>query len=164
MTRILRLALMTAVLATPVTAMAQEQATAHEQGVAPVAARVSFADQLGAASVKAIDARDFERRFATEGRSAVLVSLYATFAGLQVMDIVSTRGALERGGAEMNPLMKEAVGSNSLSLGIKGATTAATILAIDRIGKRNRKAGIAAAVIANGVTAAIVAHNMRVNR
>lgn len=158
MTRFLKLVVMTAMLATPATALAQDHAAA------PAATRISFADQLGAASVKAIDARDFEKRFATQGRSPVLVSLYATLAGLQVLDVVSTRGALARGGVELNPLMKDAVGSNTLSVGIKSATTLATILAIDRISKRNRKAGIVAAVIANGVTAAIVAHNMRVNR
>lgn len=121
----------------------------------------TFGTTLKAAEATAIDARDFERRFVSHDRSPLLLSLYGTLAGLNVLDVMSTRAAMERGAVELNPLMKDAIGDNAMSIGIKSATTLATILAIDKIGQRNRKAGIVVAVIANGVTAAIVAHNMR---
>jgi hypothetical protein len=121
----------------------------------------AFGSTLKAATTAPISAREFEQRFAPAKRSALTLSLYGTLAGLNVLDVVSTRQAVGRGAVELNPLMKDAIGDNAMSFGIKGATTLATILAIDRIAKRNRKAGIVAAVIANGVTAAIVANNLR---
>ena len=121
----------------------------------------TFGSSLRAATTAPIDARDLERRLAPAGRSPLLLSLYGTLAGLNVLDVVSTRAAIGRGAVELNPLMKDAIGDNTLSIGIKSATTLATILAIDTIGKRSRKAGIVAAIIANGVTAAIVANNLR---
>lgn len=152
MRKFLTAAVLVAMAAIPEAALAQSAL----QDAAP-----AFGTTLKAAEATAIDAREFEKRFAPAGRSPLQLSLYATLAGLNVLDVVSTRAAIERGAVERNPLMKDAIGDNAMSIGIKSATTIATILAIDKIGQRNRKAGIVAAVIANGVTAAIVAHNMR---
>ena len=113
------------------------------------------------ATPAAIDARDLERRLFGEKRSSVLLSLYGSLAALNAADVITTRKAIARGGHELNPIMQDAAGNAMVMSGVKLATTAATVLMIDRIDKKNRRAGVITALVANGLMAAVVAHNVR---
>lgn len=135
-------------------------ALASAQNIAPDT-RSAFRASLDAAAVRPIDSREIEGRLRGGDRSPVLMSLYGSLAALNVLDVVSSRKAIAAGGTERNPLMKDAIQSNHLSLGIKAASTLGTVVMIDRISKKSRTAAIVTAVIANGVTAAIVASNLR---
>jgi len=124
-------------------------------------AQARFRASLAASTGRSIDSRQIEKRLGGGDRSMALMSLYGSLAALNVLDVVSSRKAIAAGGTERNPLMKDAIQSNHLSLGIKAASTLGTVMMIDRISKKSRKAAIVTAIVANGVTAAIVAHNLR---
>ncbi len=111
--------------------------------------------------VKSIDAREYERQMFGNKRGPVLTSLYGSLIALNALDIVTTRKMMAKGGTELNPLMKGAAGSTHLMLGLKLTTTAATILIMDRVGKRNHRAAVIAATAANLLMSAIVANNMK---
>jgi hypothetical protein len=95
----------------------------------------------------------------TPKRPGMLPVLYGTFAGLQVMDIVSTRKAIAAGAGEANPLMKK--GGAASAIAIKGATGAGMIYAAEKMWKKNRVGAIVMMAAMNGVSAAVVAHNNR---
>jgi hypothetical protein len=97
-------------------------------------------------------------------RPALLIPLYASFAGLQALDAHSTLKAVGRGYAEVNPLMAAATKHRGALIAVKLATTAAVIAGGERLWRRNRVAAVAAIVAINGAYAAIVAHNYRNSR
>lgn len=141
----------------PAVAQAQEGLGSQIRPVSLLAADTSTVR----ATPVAIDARDFEKRLFGEKRSPVLLSLYGSLAALNAADVVTTRKVMARGGRELNPFMQEAAGNTMMMSGVKLATTAATVIMIDRISKKNRRAGVISAVVANGLMAAVVAHNVR---
>ena len=61
-------------------------------------------------------------------------------------------------------MMRGATGNPALVVGIKSSITAATIYAAHRLWPRNKAAAITVLAISNGVTAAVVAHNVSVMR
>lgn len=130
--------------------------------VAPAAdatpARVSVAAEQGPA-VNAVIARpDFSPR-----RPSLLPALYIGQIALQALDAHSTFTALDRGGVEANPLMKGVAGNRGAMLAVKAGAAAGTIWAAEHLWRRGNRAGaIALMVVANGVTAAVVAHNYKV--
>ena len=146
-----------AALFCPAAAQAQEVRNSPIQNVSLLAASTSPLRPAPAA----IDAREFEKRLFGEKRSPVLLSLYGSLAVLNAADVVTTRKVMARGGREMNPFMQEAAGNTMMMSGVKLATTAATVVMIDRISKKNRRAGVISAIVANGLMAAVVAHNLR---
>ena len=96
-------------------------------------------------------------------RPMLLPALYVTQAALQVLDATSTYSALSRGGVEANPLMKGVVGNKGAMMAVKAGVAASTIWIAERMWKRGNRAGaIATMLIANGVTAAVVANNYKV--
>lgn len=95
-------------------------------------------------------------------RPAALVPLYVSFAALQSLDAASTMRALNRGGAEANPLMASVVGSPAAFLGVKAAASAAAIVAAERLWKDHRAAAIATMIGMNVGYSMVVAHNFRV--
>lgn len=98
---------------------------------------------------------------AEDGGSRSLKVLYGTYAALQVLDVTTTLAALRNGADEANPIVR-AVGTDSTQLLVVKAGTAAAAIALNRVlGKKNKKAAIVAMIALNGVTAAVVAHNMR---
>lgn len=111
--------------------------------------------------VKSIDAREFEKQMFGNKRGPVLTSLYGSLIALNALDVITTRRALAKGGTEVNPLMKSAAASTHLMLGLKMTTTAATILLVDRIGKKHHRAAMIAATAANLLMTAVVANNMK---
>lgn len=96
-------------------------------------------------------------------RPAALVPLYASFAGLEVLDIQSTYRALNMPGArEANPVARTMVGSPAALTAMKVATTASFVLASEKIWKKHRVAAVVFATAGNAAMAAIVAHNYRI--
>jgi hypothetical protein len=90
-------------------------------------------------------------------RPATLPILYGSYAGLQILDIVSTKKALSAGASEANPLLKS--GGNARTIAIKAGTGAATIVFAERAWKKNKAGAIVLMAALNGATAAIVARN-----
>lgn len=105
-----------------------------------------------------IGRRGFEQR-----RPLLLPALYVSQVALQALDAHSTFTALDRGAHEVNPVMKGVVGNRGAMMAVKAGVAAGTIWASERMWRRGNRAGaIALMIIANGVTAAVVAHNYRV--
>lgn len=92
-------------------------------------------------------------------RPATLTALYGSYGVLQAMDIVSTRKALATGAHEANPLIKK--GNMGATIAIKAAGGAATFLIAEKLWKKNRAGAVMLMAVANGVSAAVVAHNYR---
>jgi hypothetical protein len=90
-------------------------------------------------------------------RPAALPALYASYVGLQAMDLYTTRKALAAGATESNPMMRS--GNTGAAIAIKAATGAATIYFAERAWKKNRVGAIVLMAALNGVTAAVVARN-----
>jgi len=96
-------------------------------------------------------------------RPMVLPALYASQVALQALDAHSTYSALNRGGVEANPLMKNVVDNRGAMMAVKAGVAVGTIWIAERMWKKGNRAGaIAAMLIANGVTAAVVANNYKV--
>ena len=95
-------------------------------------------------------------------RPTMLPALYAAQAALQALDAHSTYSAINRGAVEANPLMKGVVGNKGAMMAVKAGVAASTIWVAERMWKRGNRAGaIATMLIANGVTAAVVANNYK---
>jgi hypothetical protein len=95
----------------------------------------------------------------TPKRPALLPVLYGTYAGLQVMDIVSTRKAISAGAVEANPLMKK--GGMAGTVAIKAASGIGMVFVSEKMWKKHRVGAIALMAAMNGVSAAVVSHNNR---
>ena len=92
-------------------------------------------------------------------RPGTLTALYGSYGMLQAMDIVSTRKALAAGAHEANPAIKK--GNMGTMLAIKAAGGAATLIIAEKMWKKNRVGAVMLMAVANGVSAAVVAHNYR---
>jgi hypothetical protein len=90
-----------------------------------------------------------------------LVPLYASFAGLQVLDANSTLRAIEAGAVERNPLMRGAAGGPTTMFAAKAGAAAATIFLTEQVRKRSRLGAIVLMAAINSAYAAVVVHNYR---
>jgi hypothetical protein len=97
----------------------------------------------------------------TVKRPAALPVLYTTFSALQLADAYSTRRALKSGAVELNPLMKGAAGNTGTMYAVKAASAVASIYLAEKAWKKNRKGAVILMAVVNGVTAAVVARNLR---
>jgi hypothetical protein len=95
----------------------------------------------------------------TPKRPGMLPVLYGTYAGLQVMDIVSTRKAIAAGAREANPLMPQ--GGMAATVGIKAASGVGMVFVAEKMWKKHRTGAIVLMAAMNGVSAAVVSHNNR---
>ena len=98
---------------------------------------------------------------APEKRPVALPVLYATFGALQMADAYSTRRAVSAGAVEVNPFMKSAAGSNGTMYAVKAASAVGSIYLAEKAWKKNRKGAVILMAVVNGVTAAVVARNLR---
>ena len=133
-------------------------AAAAENGAtapAPAPAHASPASSMDAMSTR-------EPLRVAAKRPVVLSALYASYASLQVLDVVSTRKALSVGAHEVNPIMGGA--STGRMMAVKVAGSSAAIFFAERMWKKNRVSAIVTMAVVNGLTAAVVSHNARVNR
>jgi hypothetical protein len=96
-------------------------------------------------------------------RPKALPAMYATLGLLQALDIYSTRNAIDAGGRELNPAMRKASSSGAM-LAVKALSTAGSIYFAERAWKKNRKGAVVLMAVINGVTAAVVANNVRGSR
>jgi hypothetical protein len=92
-------------------------------------------------------------------RPAPLVSLYASFATLQALDVASTRMALSAGGVEANPLVARLAGSTLALTAVKAGVAGAMIYASERMWKKNRTAAVLTMIGLNAAYGVAVAHN-----
>ena len=95
-------------------------------------------------------------------RPTVLPALYVAQGALQAMDMHSTLQATSRGAHEAKPVMQGVANNNGAMLAVKAGVAASTILMSECLWKKgNRTGAIVSMVIANSVTAIVVAHNYR---
>ena len=97
-------------------------------------------------------------------RPAALPVLYVSYATFQVFDGYQTIQGVAGGGRELNPLMSGIAGSPAAIWTIKAVSAAVAIGAAERMWKTNKAGAIAVMLIANGVSAAVAAHNASVLR
>lgn len=105
--------------------------------------------------------RDLPRDEVSAQRPAILPGLYVSFAALQVFDVYSTRQGLARGATEANPLVRGLAGNGVAFWSVKAATTAVSILLVERMWRDNKAGAIVAMVVANSIAATVAAHNVR---
>jgi hypothetical protein len=154
MSRLLQVTLTAAfVLFSAITVRAQEN-------VAPTGRSVhSPADS---AAIFAASTASDPRRLPEPARSSrTLRTLFATYGALQGLDIYSTNVAVRAGAYEANPLM---AGNTGRVLGMKAVMGLTTYYAVNNIAKKNRKMAVITMFVLNGVSAAVVAHNLRNSR
>ncbi len=98
------------------------------------------------------------------GRPSMLPALYVAQGALQAMDMHSTMQAISRGAHEANPLMQGVVGNKGAMMAVKVGVAASSIFLAERMWKKGNRAGaIAAMLVANSVTAIVVANNYKVS-
>ena len=95
------------------------------------------------------------------GSSATFRTLLATYGVVQGLDMVSTIKARNRGAVEANPLMQGSIGKG---LAVKAAMGTVTMLAMQRLEKKSKKAAVITMIAMNVGTAAVIANNLRVAR
>lgn len=91
-----------------------------------------------------------------------LLPLYVSFASLQVLDIASTRYAVDHGAREANPVLAGLADSTPALVAVKAGSTAAIIYLTERLRKRHPVAAVLLMVGLNAGYASIVAHNYSV--
>ena len=103
-------------------------------------------------------AQILEPRSEVRGSSPALKTLYVSYFSLQGADVYSTMISRGTGAREVNPIMDGNLGQ---MMAVKAVTGLTTYYAVNRMAKTNKKAAIVTLAILNGVTAAVVAHNMK---
>ncbi|MGH9147624.1 MAG: DUF5658 family protein [Vicinamibacterales bacterium] len=98
----------------------------------------------------------------THHRPRALLPLYLSFVSLQVLDIASTRRALEGGAREANPIVAPLSNSTPALVAMKVGSTAAIIYLTERLRKRHPVTAVVLMVGLNAAYAGVVAHNYSV--
>jgi hypothetical protein len=99
----------------------------------------------------------------TSERPRLLLPSYIVFAALQGIDAFTTVRAMDSGVArEANPLMRPFAGNAGAMFAIKGAATAATVLAVEKLWTRDRRAAIVTMIALNAAYALVATHNVRI--
>jgi hypothetical protein len=94
-------------------------------------------------------------------RPAALLPLYASFAGLQLLDLHSTWRALDSGSVEANPMMSGIAANKPVILTVKAAGTAGVIAVSERLRRKSRTAALIFMISANSGMTWVVQHNYR---
>jgi hypothetical protein len=98
-----------------------------------------------------------------KSRPMALPALYGGLIALQGYDVYSTEKALGAGAVEANPHLKALVNNRPLFIGVKAVMTAGPIFAAERMWHDHHRVGaIALMAAANGIMAAVAAHNTQV--
>ena len=97
-------------------------------------------------------------------RGALMPVMYVALATTQTFDLVATKAALKSGAREVNPIASP-VGQNTAGwAALKAASTAGTIVFVERLRKRNEFAAIVAVAGINAVLAAAAVRNIHNSR
>jgi len=89
-------------------------------------------------------------------------SLYTSFAGLTAADGYLTWLAVHRGAVEVNPFVAPIAGDAAGLSGLKVATGAVTLLAVERLRRDHPRAAMWMMIAANGTMTWAVWHNSQV--
>lgn len=92
-------------------------------------------------------------------RPGALVPLYLSLAALQGADAATTVLAVRAGGREMNPVVEPIAGNWGAMLAVKSFSAGITIVAAERLWKKNRAAAIATMAGINALYGYLVARN-----
>lgn len=158
MRRLLVASLMGALM-TASTAFAADQEGGSAVSQAVSAAAVALAPRL---DVVAANPPLAPRAF-RYGRPALLPALYGTSAFLQGYDAYSTLSVLKNGGVEANPVMKGITKNPAAFIGLKAGVTMMSIMAAERMWKRNNRFGaVMTMVVSNSLMAMVASNNARV--
>jgi hypothetical protein len=95
-------------------------------------------------------------------RPAALPLLFGSLTALQAFDAYSTIAGLRGGAREANPMMQTITRSPATFWTMKVMTTALPMAIAEHQWKRSKTAAIVTMVLANGVAAAVAAHNASV--
>lgn len=144
-----RLIIASVVLTSAVPAAASEKAGTPEQRPAVT--------QLRPAPTADARVSDAWRRDRPES-STTFNTLFASYGVLSGLDMYSTVAARNNGAREANPLLDTGYTQAALT---KAILTAGTYVAVKRMTKKNKKAGIATMVILNTVMAGVVVNNLK---
>jgi hypothetical protein len=99
-----------------------------------------------------------------ERRPSALIPLYASFVTLQVLDVQSTRYALDHGAVEANPAVKGLAGNTVAMTAMKAAGTAGVIFVSEKLRMKNKAAAIGLMIATNSAMTWVVQHNYRTVR
>lgn len=108
------------------------------------------------------DTSDYRRP--RPSRSPLMMSLYASTAVMQALDVHSTLTALDRGAVEANPLMSPVTRNKAAFIALKAGVAVSSIMAARNMSKRNKVAAALTLVAVNSAYAMVVNHNYRVAR
>ena len=90
-------------------------------------------------------------------------SLFATYAMLQVLDVVSTTHAINSGnGVEANPMVGDLASHPVAFAATKGAMTASTLFLMHRVGKKHPKAAVITMIAFNIGYSYVVSRNFQI--
>jgi hypothetical protein len=92
------------------------------------------------------------------------LSLYASFATLQVLDVHSTYRGLAHGGREANPVMASLTDAPVLFLAVKVGGTVGTIYLTEKVAARRPLIALVVMGAVNSFYLMTVAHNYGVGR
>ena len=103
-------------------------------------------------------------RFGERAGTALMVSLYATTATMQALDVHSTMRALDNGAVEANPIMGGIANNRAAFIATKAAVAAGTIYAAHNVAKKNKFAAAITLIAINSAYAFVAHHNYKVAR
>ena len=107
--------------------------------------------------------RIHQPRFGALAGATTLRSLHVGLIVSQAYDVYSTTHAIRRGAVELNPLLKDTVGSRVAFAAVKVAVTAGPIYEAEKLWRKNHKvAAIALMAASNGIMLAVAKHNSSV--
>ena len=100
----------------------------------------------------------------TERRSALMPVMYVALGTTQTLDLAATRAALKSGAREANPIASPLAQNTAGWVALKAASTAGTIVFVERLRKRNEFAAIAVMAALNAALAAAAVRNIHNSR
>lgn len=100
-----------------------------------------------------------ERKFTDP---AFVRKLYYSYASLQVTDTVTTLVGLSHGARETNPFLKGTVQNPMALIGLKAATIAGTVVAVETLRKKSPVVATATLIALNATLAVVVVNNINV--
>ena len=89
-------------------------------------------------------------------------AMYVSYVALQASDIVTTTIGLRGNAREANPFLREIAGSPAALIGVKAATTVATIVALENLRERHPVVAGVTLIAMNAALAAVTINNVAV--
>jgi hypothetical protein len=136
-----------------------DDAVAGEAPAAALGSRsrsLDLAPPFGSTAALTIARPDFSRK----ARPASLFPMYGTFAALQAADVVTTVRALRKPGLrEANPFVKPFAQNVPSIVLFKAGSTAVTVLAVEKLWRKNPLAAVATMITINVAYGVLVSQN-----